>query len=175
MKITLSEYREEWVQSFADQQALLAVALAEDAAAIEHIGSTSVPCLVAKPIVDMMIGLLDFTLADSVVPKIVALGYDYIAKYNAIMPYRRFFVRERQGVRTHHIHLVEIHCEFWNRHLLFRDYLRTHTEVMREYADLKKRLAEREWQDGNEYADAKTEFIRRIEKQAEKIFSKPAK
>jgi GrpB-like predicted nucleotidyltransferase (UPF0157 family) len=170
MKITIAEYNEDWAQLFHAEQALLGVALGKGAVAIEHIGSTSVKGLAAKPIIDIMIGLADFAMADFVVPKIVALGYDYIAKYNAIMPYRRFFVRETEQVRTHQIHMVEIHSEFWNRHLLFRDYLRTNTEVMNEYAALKKQLAERDWNDVNEYADAKTEFIRNAEKEAERIF-----
>jgi len=170
MKITIAEYTENWAQLFQAEQALLNAALGEDALAIEHIGSTAVKGLAAKPIVDIMIGLADFAIADLVVPKIVALGYDYIAKYNAIMPYRRFLVREAEQVRTHQIHMVEFNSEFWNRHLLFRDYLRTNPEVMNQYAALKRQLAERDWIDVNEYADAKTEFIRNAEKEAEKVF-----
>jgi GrpB-like predicted nucleotidyltransferase (UPF0157 family) len=170
MKITIAEYNENWAQLFQAEQVLLANALGKDAVTIEHIGSTSVKGLAAKPIIDIMIGLVDFATADSVVPKIVALGYDYIAKYNVIMPYRRFFIREAEQVRTHQIHMVEIHSEFWNRHLLFRDYLRANTDVMNEYAALKKQLAERNWKDVNEYADAKTEFIRNAEKEAERVF-----
>lgn len=166
MKIALTEYCENWSQLFHIERELLGRALGANAQAIEHIGSTSVKELAAKPIIDIMVGLSDFALADSVVPKIVALGYDYVAKYNTIMPYRRFFVRETEQVRTHQIHMVEFHSEFWNRHLLFRDYLRENPEVRNEYMALKKQLAERDWKDVNEYADAKTEFIRKAEKEA---------
>jgi GrpB-like predicted nucleotidyltransferase (UPF0157 family) len=82
------------------------------------------------------------------------------------MPFRRFFIKEQDGTRTHQIHMVGIGSEFWERHLLFRDYLRRNPGVAAKYAALKKKLAEREWGDVNEYADAKTEFIRKIENEA---------
>lgn len=169
MKITLAEYSEDWARRFRIEAEILAGALAEDRAVIEHIGSTAVEGLVAKPVIDLMIGLADFATADSVVPKIEALGYQYIARYNAVMPYRRFLVRDAEGLRTHQIHMVEIHGEFWNRLLLFRDYLRANPEVKREYAALKKELAERDWNDVNDYADAKTGFIRGAEKEAAEL------
>lgn len=167
MKISIAEYSEAWPQLFQREQAELRAALGNAAAAIEHIGSTSVKGLAAKPMIDIMVGLADFALAEAMVPKIVALGYDYIARYNAIMPFRRFLVREAGELRTHQIHMVEINSEFWNRHILFRDYLRANPSLMQEYAALKRQLAERDWADVNDYADAKTEFIRRAEKQAE--------
>jgi GrpB-like predicted nucleotidyltransferase (UPF0157 family) len=170
MKITIAEYTEAWAERFRIEKQALAESLGGEALAIEHIGSTSVQGLAAKPVIDIMVGLGDFAAADSLVPKIVALGYEYVARYNAIMPYRRFFIRDAEALRTHQIHMVEMRGEFWDRHLLFRDYLRANPEVMQEYAALKKRLAAREWQDVNEYADAKTEFIRRAEKEAAGFF-----
>src|SRR5262245_7529580 len=107
---------------------------------IEHFGSTSVVGLAAKPIIDMMIGLDDFSLADQLVPKIVGLGYEYIKKYEEIMPFRRFFTKNVGDIRTHHIHMVAIGSEFWERHLLFRDYLRASSETLSRYAAFKKEL-----------------------------------
>jgi GrpB-like predicted nucleotidyltransferase (UPF0157 family) len=173
MKVTISDYRNEWADLFLLERTRLEEALGTDAAAIEHIGSTSVEGLAAKPIIDIMIGLVDFALAGGAIMKIVASGYDYIAEYDAVMPYRRFFVKESQGVRTHQIHMVEINTPFWQRLLLFRDYLRRNPQARRQYEALKRRLAEREWQDVNDYAEAKTEFIRRAERQAE-IYRKRA-
>ncbi len=151
---------------FEDEKRVLRNALSEVSARIEHIGSTAVPGLAAKPIIDIMIGLDDFSIADELVPKIEALGYDYIKKYESVMPFRRFFVKETGRVRTHQIHMVCVTSEFWERHILFRDYLRRNPETAAEYAAMKKELAEREWIDVNEYADAKTEFIRDIENRA---------
>lgn len=166
MKVTVVEYRPEWQKIFEDEKRILQTALGDVPAQIEHIGSTAVAGLAAKPIIDLMVGLEDFSIADNVVPKIEALGYEYIRKYEAVMPFRRFFKKERSGIRTHNIHMVGIGGEFWERHILFRDYLRQNPDVAGQYASLKKELAGREWEDVNEYADAKTEFIKEIEDKA---------
>lgn len=166
MKVTIVEYRPEWQTMFEDEKKILETALGDVRAKIEHIGSTAVTELAAKPVIDLMVGLEDFSIADSVVPKIEALAYDYIQKYESVMPFRRFLIKERDGIRTHHIHMVGIGSEFWERHILFRDYLRQNTDVAVQYASLKRELARRDWKDVNEYADAKTEFIREIEHKA---------
>ena len=166
MKVTIVEYRPEWRKLFEDEKRVLQTALGEVSAQIEHIGSTAVAGLAAKPVIDLMVGLEDFSIADNLVPKIEALAYEYIKKYEAVMPFRRFFTKEQAGIRTHQIHLVGIGSEFWERLILFRDYLRQHPGVAAKYATLKKELAGREWADANEYADAKTEFIRKIENEA---------
>lgn len=166
MRVTLVEYRPEWPGMFEEERGFLLSALAGVAAEVEHVGSTAVRGLAAKPIIDIMVGLADFSLADRVVPKVEALGYEYIQKYEDVMPYRRFFIKERGGARTHQIHMVGIGGEFWERHLLFRDYLRRNPAAAAGYAALKKELAAREWRDVNEYADAKTEFIRGVEREA---------
>lgn len=166
MKVSLVEYRPEWRSVFEDEKSRIQSALGEVSAQIEHIGSTAVVGLAAKPIIDIMIGLEDFSIADQIVPKIEALGYEYIQKYEAVMPFRRFFSKEQMGIRTHQIHMVEIGTEFWDRLILFRDYLRQKADVAARYAALKRELAEREWNDVNEYADAKTEFVREIENEA---------
>lgn len=167
MKVTIVEYNPEWRRMFEDEKRVLQSALAEIPAQIEHVGSTAVVGLAAKPIIDVMIGLEDFSIADSLVPRIEALAYEYIQKYEAVMPYRRFFIKGHDGIRTHQIHMVGIGGEFWQRLILFRDYLRQNPVVAEQYASLKKELAGREWEDVNEYADAKTEFIRGIEMEAE--------
>ena len=166
MKVTVAEYRPEWQKIFEDEKRILQTSLGDVPAQIEHIGSTAVVGLAAKPIIDLMVGLEDFSIADNVVPKIEALGYEYVQKYEAVMPFRRFFKKERGGIRTHNIHMVGIGGEFWERHILFRDYLRQNPGVAGQYASLKKELAGREWEDVNEYADAKTEFIKEIEDKA---------
>jgi GrpB-like predicted nucleotidyltransferase (UPF0157 family) len=166
MKVSIVEYRPEWRKMFETEKGLLQATLGKTPARIEHIGSTAVAGLAAKPIIDLMIGLEDFSIADQVVPKIEASGYEYIPKYETVMPFRRFFIKEQGGIRTHHIHMVGIGGEFWERHILFRDYLRRNPGVAEQYASLKRELAKREWKDGNEYADAKTEFIRGIENKA---------
>ena len=166
MKVSIVEYRPQWREMFKEEKQLLQAILGEVSAKIEHIGSTAVNGLAAKPIIDIMIGLPDFSVADKLVPVIETLGYEYIKKYEDEMPFRRYFAKNLNGIRTHQIHMVEIGSEFWERHLLFRDYLRQNPEMVNKYAALKKQLAEREWEDVNEYADAKSEFIRSIENKA---------
>ena len=100
MNILIVESNPEWPAMFAEERAALAAAINLDRAIIEHIGSTAVAGLAAKPVIDIMIGLPDFALAEGLVPNIVALGYDYIAKYNAIMPFRRFLQKRLTGVST---------------------------------------------------------------------------
>ena len=166
MKITISEYNCDWPIEFDQEKEILGEILSPNNASIEHIGSTSVPNLVAKPIIDIMIGLPNFTQADSLVPRIQELGYTYFSQYEDVMPYRRFFKKMNGNITTHHIHMVETGSEFWVRHLLFRDFLRDNPYVATDYGNLKLKLAQENWKDGNEYSDAKTDFIRSIEKRA---------
>jgi len=151
---------------FEEEKQSLQTVLGEVSAQVEHIGSTAVEGLAAKPIIDIMIGLPDFPIADAFVPRIETLDYEYINKYEDEMPFRRYFVKNSNGIRTHQIHMVEIGSEFWARHLLFRDYLRRNPDTANDYAALKKQLAAHEWEDVNEYADAKTEFIKNVENKA---------
>src|SRR5215212_10965718 len=113
MKVSIVVHRPEWGRMFEDEKKALGAALGGVAARVEHVGSTSVVGLAAKPVIDIMVGLEDFSLADSLVPKIEALGYEYVQKYEAVMPFRRFFLKDREGVRTHQIHMVGIGTEFW--------------------------------------------------------------
>jgi len=166
MKVIVSEYSPEWPELFEGERVALEAAIGAGTGIIEHVGSTSVEGLAAKPVIDIMIGLHDFTLADKLVPAITALGYQYIQKYEKVMPYRRYFKKIAHGTDTHHIHMVAAGGEFWQRHLLFRDYLRANPVVAASYAVLKRELAGIEWDDVNDYADAKTAFIKNIEHRA---------
>jgi hypothetical protein len=163
MKVLVVDYSHEWPALYERERQLLAAAVPPATGIIEHIGSTSVRGLAAKPIVDILIGVHDFATIDSLIPSITALGYEYISKYEDVMPYRRFFKKHDSETATHHIHMVAAGTEFWNRHLLFRDYLRANPDVAADYAALKRELAEREWDHTNDYAAAKTTFIRGIE------------
>ena len=166
MKITIAEYSSMWRELFAREKKLLKAVIGETVGIIEHVGSTSVVGLAAKPIIDIMIGLYDFSVANNLVPEIEALGYEYVPEYEAVMPDRRYFKKRVGGTSTHHLHMVEVGGEFWQRHLRFRDFLRANPGVATEYAALKKKLAALEWNDKNEYTDAKTAFIRNIENKA---------
>jgi len=172
MKIHIAPYNPEWVNMFEREAADIRRVIGNEVADIQHVGSTSVPQLAAKPIIDILLGLRDFSMADTiVVPAMQSAGYMYIDKWNDVLPLRRFFVKEDEmGKRFAHIHTVGIdNREWWDRHIEFRDYLRTQPETREAYEALKRELACREWEDGSEYAGAKTEFIRKVEKLARQV------
>jgi len=164
VKITLVEYNLDWPGMFEQESSLLLRTLGDSVAQIEHIGSTAVFGLVSKPIIDIMVGLCDFSVADSLVSEIVALGYTYFPEYEDVMPNRRFFKKLIDGTATHHIHMTEIDSEFWKRHLFFRDYLINNPETAEKYASLKKGLAKQDCQTSNDFSEAKTEFVKNIVK-----------
>ncbi|MEK7247869.1 MAG: GrpB family protein, partial [Chloroflexota bacterium] len=139
-------------------------AIGEWAVAIEHVGSTAVPGLAAKPIIDIMPAIRSLADARHIIAPMEALGYEYVPEFEDDLPERRYF---RRGVpRSHHVHVVETTSTFWRRHLAFRDYLRAHPETAAEYAALKRRLADGYGSDSGGYTNAKTEFITRIERLA---------
>lgn len=174
MKIELEPYNPEWPGKFNEIKDLFYSSFGNKIAGMEHIGSTSVPGLGAKPIIDVLLGVNRLSDAEDIIPNMEHLGYEYVFKYEDIMPERRYFVKYNHDSQKsiHHIHSVEINSEFWNRHLLFRDYLRIHPEARDEYWELKKRLAAIDWEDKLGYTDAKTDFIRNIEKKASVYFGK---
>lgn len=160
MKISILEYSAAWDRAFRSERHRLAVALHSLKNHIEHIGSTAVPGLAAKPVIDIMIGLGRESGLDALVGPVTALGYEYIPEYEAMMPFRRFFRRSGEGGMSFHLHAVAKDTLFWEDHLLFRDLLRRDQELRTAYEALKKELAKQEWPSGNDYATAKGEFIR---------------
>lgn len=171
MKIVLHDYSPKWADEYEQTKELFIDSFGDKIAAIEHIGSTSVKGLGAKPIIDILLGVRKLKDAESIIPDMKQLGFEYVSKYEDVMPERRYFVKWQNGNCTHHIHSVEVTSAFWKRHLLFRDYLRSNDNVRDLYYELKKKLSKREWNAGNDYADSKTEFIRKAEKEAERFFT----
>jgi len=166
--ITIADYNPAWPHQFATEQAQLMAVIGDHVADIEHIGSTSIPGLGAKPVIDIMIGVRSLADADAhCIAPIVDLGYEYVKSFEVELPFRRYFRKDNaDGVRTHHIHLVEIESDWWERHLVFRDYLRAHPEVSEAYEQLKRELAAQPFETTNDYSEAKTEFVRAVEAEA---------
>jgi GrpB-like predicted nucleotidyltransferase (UPF0157 family) len=128
--------------------------------AIEHIGSTSVPDLCAKPIVDVLVGLEELELTDEQIAAMEELGYEYLGEHG--LPGRLFF---RKDPRTHHVHVVQHGGEHWERQIVFRDTLRSNPEERRRYDEFKRRLAA-EGHPREAYTELKTPFIREVEARA---------
>lgn len=160
--VRIVEYDPRWPEMFEeDRRRILEVAGAY-VTGVEHVGSTSVPGLAAKPIIDILVGVRKLSYALACVSPLYAIGYEYVPRVEILLPERRFFRRGRPDAGTHHLHMVEEGGEFWRRQLLFRDYLRAHPEAAREYEVLKRRLADAHGPDRGAYTDAKTDFIESI-------------
>jgi GrpB-like predicted nucleotidyltransferase (UPF0157 family) len=141
---------------------------------IEHFGSTAVPGLPAKPIIDILAEVADLgETKRMVVPILEGQGYEYFWRpsFDDDRPpfYAWFIKRDAAGRRTHHIHMVESDSELWDR-LLFRDYLIAHPETAREYGALKTGLAEAHRGDRVAYTRAKTDFIADVMRKAKEFF-----
>jgi D-beta-D-heptose 7-phosphate kinase/D-beta-D-heptose 1-phosphate adenosyltransferase len=164
--IRVVPYDPRWPAMFEEDRRRIMEVVGAHVLAVEHIGSTSVPGLAAKPIIDVMVGLRSLEDAPLCVTPLHELGYVYVPRHEIIMPERRYFRRGPSGASTHHLHMVELGGDFWVEHLLFRDYLRARPEAARDYEDLKKRLADAHGPDRASYTDAKTDFIRSIVERA---------
>jgi GrpB-like predicted nucleotidyltransferase (UPF0157 family) len=155
-------YDPQWPRLYEEEHARIVAVLAGLIDGIEHVGSTAVPGLDAKPVIDIMVGVAGREDGERCVAPLEGLGYEYLGEYG--IPGRLYF---RRGVpRSHQIHMVEKDGEFWERLLLFRDFLRTHSDAVEEYQQLKRELATRFRDDREAYTEAKTAFIRSVEAQA---------
>ena len=158
--VLVVEYDPQWPTRYAEEEAHILEALTERVVAIEHVGSTAVPGLGAKPIIDIMVAIRRLDLVEECIEPLGRLHYEYLGEYG--IPDRHYFRKPpelKSAIRTHHLHMVEFSSDFWERHLLFRDYLRTHPQTAQEYYNLKKALSLRYVSNRAAYTDAKTEFI----------------
>lgn len=161
----IADYDPAWPHAFEAESARLLAEIGPYVVAVEHVGSTAVPGLAAKPIVDLLAGIRSLAEAPRCIERLAHLGYAYVPEYEAIFPYRRYFRRRPAEGQRFNLHMVEPTTWFWERMLLFRDWLRTHPDDARGYEALKRRLAN-EVTSAADYREAKTPFIREIEKRA---------
>jgi ribosomal-protein-serine acetyltransferase len=153
--VEIIDYDPAWPAAFETERERLAPLL--EGAEIHHFGSTAVPGLAAKPVIDMivLVGDLDAPIAALV----ESAGYQFPRAYNATLAHRRFLCYPTAAHRTHHLHLVDDREEF-DRRLRFRDRLRADPALARGYATLKHALAERYRDDREAYTDAKAAFVK---------------
>lgn len=141
----------------AEEAELIKNSLPEIILQVYHIGSTSIPDIKAKPILDFVLVVDDLERFDQEADQLKGLGYK--AKGERGISGRRFFSKDTDGVRSHHLHAFEQGHSEIERHLLFRDYLRTHPEAARRYQELKEELAQRFPNRSGNYTEAKSDFI----------------
>lgn len=172
-EVEIVPYDPVWVQMFEGEKRLLEELLPDELIIrIEHFGSTAVPGLAAKPIVDMLVEITSLIETKKwIVPILKAREYDYFwrppfgDKCEPEEYYAWFIKRDDSGKRTHHIHMVESDSELWNR-LLFRDYLRQFPDEAKLYADLKRSVSAKFPNNRVKYTEAKSEHIQKITKKA---------
>jgi GrpB-like predicted nucleotidyltransferase (UPF0157 family) len=155
--VRLSPYTPEWRQLFEVEKAIIQTVVGAYILDIQHVGSTSIPGMPAKPIVDIGIAVANFEEARVCIPLIEELGYEYKGEDS---PHRHYFVKG--DPRTFHIHMCEISSPVWQNLLFFRDYLSQHPDVAKEYAELKLQLAIKYPQDRAAYLDGKAPFIQQV-------------
>lgn len=160
--VEIVEYSADWPQAFVQVRARLSEFLPMPGFVIEHIGSTAVPGLAAKPVIDVMVGGASLAEIEARIPALVAAGFRYVPAFENVMPQRRYFTFPAQPPHQVHVHAVKLGDDFWNDHLLFRDALRRDAALVQAYQAVKRRLAEHHAHDRAAYTDGKAPFIRRV-------------
>lgn len=164
-KVEVVPHNPAWMAAFEVESKQVAAALGENVVAVHHIGSTSISCIYAKPVVDILIEVENIADVDRYSSAMEALGYEVMGEFG--IPGRRYFRKDdSNGIRTHQIHTFKTGSEQVIRHLAFRDYLIAHPDEALEYSDLKQRLAADHSNDVDAYMDGKEAFIRNIDRRA---------
>ena len=162
--ITVVNYDPEWPSKYVRERDYITEILKDNCISIYHIGSTSVPGLAAKPIIDIMVVVRSLERVDTVAEKLSNIGYEYLGEFGIA---GRRYLRKGGDERTHQIHIFQ--ADDWNnigRHLAFRDYMRTHERERNRYAKIKKDLAQKFPYDIDGYCNGKENFVREMENYA---------
>ena len=157
-EVSLAPHSAAWAGAFKEERERL-LALFPTLHAVEHIGSTAVPGLAAKPILDILAGVASMSVADALVEPLCRAGYSTSAEFNATLADRRWLMRWADGHRTHHLHVVVLHGRAWTERLAFRDALLGDASLAARYEALKRRLAERHRADRESYTNSKADFV----------------
>ena len=160
--VVIVDYDPRWAEMFVEEETRIVGALNGLDVAVEHVGSTSVPGLAGKPIIDIMVVAPNPATEEKTIAPLTALGYDYRGELG--IPGRFYFSKARPY--RYHLHMYpRCHPEV-ERLLLFRDYLRANPSAASKYAKLKRALAEKFRDDRGAYTEAKNDFIKSIEAKA---------
>jgi GrpB-like predicted nucleotidyltransferase (UPF0157 family) len=160
--VVIVDYDPRWAEIFAEEKMRILEALDDPDVAVEHVGSTSVPGLAAKPIIDIMVVVPDPAAGETAIAPLTVLGYDYRGELG--ISGRFYFAKGRP--HRYHLHMYPRGHPETARHLIFRDYLRANPEAADVYAKLKRELAEKFHEDREAYTAAKSDFIKSIEARA---------
>jgi len=162
--VALVPYSEDWPGLFREEADRLREALGEAALAIEHVGSTAVPGMWAKPIIDIDVAVADLDDWVRLVQPLADIGYQCVPHVHDEA--RRFFAKGPETLRTHHLHLVAVDGDEWHGPLLFRDTLRARPDIAARYSRLKQVLADRFPTDRASYTVCKGRFVQAVLRRA---------
>jgi GrpB-like predicted nucleotidyltransferase (UPF0157 family) len=164
-KVAVVPHDPQWYEEFNVESQRVKDALSHNVVAIHHIGSTAIPGIYAKPIIDILVEVQEITAVDGHNASMGSLGYEVMGEFG--IPGRRFFRKDNQeGIRTYHIHSFTVDSDQVTRHLAFRDYMIANFEDSQAYSELKRRLAIEHHTNINGYMDGKDEFIKAIDRKA---------
>ena len=165
MRITMVPHDPNWRQEFENEARQITKALGDNVVTVHHMGSTAIPNIYAKPVIDVLLVVNDHADLDAKQTAMEALGYEAFGEFG--IPTRRYFRKDNaDGDRTHQVHAFEAGSPQIARHLAFRDYIIAHPDTAREYSDLKQKLAAQHPSDIDAYMDGKHEFIQEIDRRA---------
>jgi GrpB-like predicted nucleotidyltransferase (UPF0157 family) len=159
-KVCLVSHHPRWGELYQCAEADLRRCLGTWIVAMEHIGSTAIAGLEAKPILDLMIAMRSLRLPSEVFAKLYDIGYEH--RDQDTVPGRLFFAKGAETARTHYLSVCEAESPFWKSHIEFRDKLRADDRLARDYAHLKRQLAEQFPDDRHAYTNAKESFIHSV-------------
>ncbi|MGG2071893.1 GrpB family protein [Lysinibacillus irui] len=160
IKVVLSEYDLNWGEQFLYEKRRIQKVIGHALLGIEHIGSTSIKGLKAKPIIDILLGVKSIEEVPELIEALSNIDYEYVPKLELMD--RRFFRKGLWGQGTCHLHVCEYNSKEWNDKCLFRDYLRINPQAAKEYETLKEQLANHFQYDRQTYTKKKGPFIQKI-------------
>lgn len=166
--VKLSRYDPKWITIFNKEKEKIFNELVVKDILIEHIGSTAIPDAIAKPEIDIMIGFKKIKNVSQYIELLENIGYIYFPKFEKIVPERRYFRKSKGIIPIFHIHMVKKGSRFWQEHIIFREYLKSHPEDVKKYNQLKKELILKYNGDRENYSMEKEKFILEILKIAKK-------
>lgn len=165
MLVKVVPHNPQWKKDFATESEQITIALGENLVTVHHIGSTAIPHIYAKPIIDFLVEVKNINLVEEKNSAMKALGYKAMGEFGLVG--RRYFRKKNpSGIRTHHVHIYQVDSSEIKRHLAFRDYMIAHPEDAEQYSKLKRELAKKYPYDIEGYMDGKDEFITIMENQA---------
>ncbi|MBD3208477.1 MAG: GrpB family protein [Candidatus Nealsonbacteria bacterium] len=165
-RVRLSPYNPRWKKLYEQERKRIVSVIGGHILDIQHVGSTSIPGVKAKPIIDIAIGVRDLKTGRNCIKPLEELGYEY--KHDAGIKGRHFFAKGSEKNRTYYVHVEKLNGQLWKNHILFRDYLRAHKQAVREYNKIKEGLAEKYKDDRDSYSAEKNSFIEEIIRKAER-------